>query len=165
MDLRSSAGPLVGREKELEHLDAALDALDGGAAACLTVEGEPGIGKTRLLAELRARAEERGHVVLSGAAAEFERELPFSVWVDALDAYVASQELAEHEAGTPTLASELGQVLPVAADAPDGGRRRSPTSATAPTARSAACSSCSPTTSRSCSCSTTCTGATARRSS
>ena len=88
VDLQSSVAPIVGRERELGHLEATLDALDGGAAACLTVEGEPGIGKTRLLDELRGRAEERGHVVLSGAAAEFEREMPFSVWVDALDAYV-----------------------------------------------------------------------------
>ena len=89
----SSVGQVVGRDTELGHLQATLDALDGGSAACLTVEGEPGIGKTRLLDELRRRAEERGHVVLSGAAAEFEREMPFSVWVDALDAYVVAQGL------------------------------------------------------------------------
>ena len=34
------------------------------------VEGEPGIGKTWLLSELRRRAEERGHLVLAGSAAE-----------------------------------------------------------------------------------------------
>ena len=89
---------MVGRDTELGHLQATLDALDGGSAACLTVEGEPGIGKTRLLNELRRRAEERGHVVLAGAAAEFEREMPFSVWVDALDAYVVAQGLTDHEA-------------------------------------------------------------------
>ncbi len=57
------------------------------------MEGEPGIGKTWLLSELRREAEERGHLVLAGSAAEFERDLPFAVWVDALDAYVASQDL------------------------------------------------------------------------
>ena len=94
----SSPSAIVGREAELGQLEAVLDALDEGGAACVTLEGEPGIGKTRLLGELRARAEERGHVVLSGAAAEFEREMPFSVWVDALDAYVVSQDLASHDA-------------------------------------------------------------------
>jgi DNA-binding NarL/FixJ family response regulator len=107
-----SPAPLVGRETELESLDRTLDALDHGSAACLTVEGEPGIGKTRLLAELRARADARGHLVLSGAAAEFERDLPFSVFVDALDAYVTSQELGEQGALDPDLEQELGQVLP-----------------------------------------------------
>jgi DNA-binding NarL/FixJ family response regulator/tetratricopeptide (TPR) repeat protein len=113
---------LVGRDGELEHLEAALEALDDGGPAYVTVEGEPGIGKTRLLDELRARAQGRGHVVLSGAAAEFEREMPFSVWVDALDAYVGAQDLAGHQAWDDALAAELGQVLPsLRAAGGDGG--------------------------------------------
>jgi DNA-binding CsgD family transcriptional regulator/tetratricopeptide (TPR) repeat protein len=103
---------LVGRDKELERLEAALDAVGDGGPAYVTVEGEPGIGKTRILDELRARAQGRGHVVLSGAAAEFEREMPFSVWVDALDDHVASQDLSRHESWNEALAAELGQVLP-----------------------------------------------------
>ncbi len=108
----AGAGKLVGRDSELDELDSALDVLDEGEPGCITVEGEPGLGKTRLLDELRVRADGRGHVVLSGAAAEFEREMPFSVWVDALDAYVLSQDLAGHERWDSELANELGQVLP-----------------------------------------------------
>ena len=107
-----TAARLVGRDSELGHLDAALDALDDGGPAYVALEGEPGIGKTRLLDELRARAQARGHVVLSGAAAEFEREMPFSVWVDALDEYVRTQDFARHEAWDDGLAAELGQLLP-----------------------------------------------------
>ena len=103
---------LVGRDTELGHLDAALDVLDDGGPAYVALEGEPGIGKTRLLDELRARAQARGHVVLSGVAAEFEREMPFSVWVDALDEYVRTQDFARHEGWDEGLAAELGQVLP-----------------------------------------------------
>ncbi len=102
----------MGREPELGHLEETLDALESGSAACVAVEGEPGIGKTRLLHELRERAESRGHVVLSGAAAEFERDLPFSVVVDALDAYVVSQDLEERDGWSDELATELGRVLP-----------------------------------------------------
>ncbi|HEX8206000.1 MAG TPA: ATP-binding protein, partial [Solirubrobacteraceae bacterium] len=65
------APPLVGRERELERLDALLEDLDGGGARCVAIEGEPGIGKTRLLAALRERAEGRGHLALAGSAAEF----------------------------------------------------------------------------------------------
>jgi predicted ATPase len=76
---------LVGRDNELGQLDVALAALDEDVGGCITLEGEPGIGKSRLLAELRARADQRGFAVLSGVAAEFERDRPFSVWIDALD--------------------------------------------------------------------------------
>ena len=113
MDPQAGTGTtLVGRETELEQLDAALDALDDDRPAYITLEGEPGIGKTRLLGELRARAEQRRHVVLAGAAAEFESEIPFSVWVDALDAYVVSQNFAEHESWDEELGAELAQVFP-----------------------------------------------------
>src|ERR671911_3175056 len=106
------ADPIVGRRAELEQLDAALEALAGGAPACLAVEGEPGIGKTRLLRELRRRAEQRGDLVLSGSAAEFERDLPYGVWVEALDAYVASQELALSADVDAALLSDLAPVVP-----------------------------------------------------
>ncbi|MDP9133722.1 MAG: AAA family ATPase, partial [Actinomycetota bacterium] len=104
--------PMVGRRSELEQLDAALAALGAGSPACLAVEGEPGIGKTRLLAELREQAEDRGYLVLSGSAAEFERDLPYGVWVEALDAYVASQEFAARDGWDSDLMSDAAGVLP-----------------------------------------------------
>ena len=94
------------------RLEALLDALDRGEPGCLALEGEAGIGKTRLLAELRERALSRGHVVLAGAASEFERDLPFSAWVDALDAYVASHALSSAPEWDAELERELGLVLP-----------------------------------------------------
>ena len=138
MDSRSSVGSLVGREIELGLLDTTLDGLDGGEPACLTVEGEPGIGKTRLLNELRARAEERGHVVLAGAAAEFEREMPFSVWVDALDAYVASQGLSEHEAWD----SGPGELSSARSCPPWEARTAAPPSRTSASGLTARCAAC-----------------------
>src|SRR4051795_2685180 len=89
-----------------------LGVLAGGASACVAVEGEPGIGKTSLLSELGHRAEEGGCLVLNGVAAEFERDLPFSVWADALDAYVASQALDPEAFGPEDVVLELGEILP-----------------------------------------------------
>lgn len=83
-------GRFVGRADELSSLERILDELDRGCPGVIEVAGEPGIGKTRLLAEVAARAGARGHLVLSGAASEFENDLPFSVFVDALDEYVPS---------------------------------------------------------------------------
>ena len=140
--------------------------LDARTSACIAVEGEPGIGKTHLLAELRRRAEERGSSSSRGAATEFEREVPFGVWADALDAYVASQELDLDEHWSAELVAELGEILPSSRRAERGARpARSPTSATARTGPPGSCSSSSRGTGRSSSCSTTCTGATRHRSS
>ena len=64
--------PLVGRQDELGSLVAVLDGLGTGRSAWVQVTGEPGIGKSRLVAELGAVAERRGAVVLTGRRAELE---------------------------------------------------------------------------------------------
>ena len=108
----SSLGPTIGREYALAQLDAALDGSGEPTAGCIALDGEPGIGKSHLLAELCRRAEERGFLVLGGSATEFEQNLPFSVWTDALDAYVASQELELGDGWSAELVRELGEIVP-----------------------------------------------------
>src|SRR3954452_18647914 len=81
---------LIGRREEVAAVEDALRGLDRRAGAVLAFSGEPGIGQSRLLEELRARADARGHLVLSGRAAELERELPFGAWVDALADYAGA---------------------------------------------------------------------------
>jgi len=59
------ANHLVGRTEELGSLKQVLSELDQGRARAVEVVGEAGIGKTRLLSELAAHAEQRGDLVLS----------------------------------------------------------------------------------------------------
>jgi ABC-type transport system substrate-binding protein/class 3 adenylate cyclase len=69
-------GPLIGREGELRQLEAILDALLEGAGAVVSITGEAGIGKSRLLAEARERY--RGRVrILEGHAAAHAEERPY----------------------------------------------------------------------------------------
>lgn len=107
----------VGRSTELGLLDETLDALEAGEARAVEVVGPAGIGKTRLLAELASRAESRGHLVLGGSGAELEQDLPFWVFVDALDEYVEGLDPRRLERLDPTVRAELAQVLPALADA------------------------------------------------
>ncbi len=79
----------MGRGRELAALETLLEALDE-PPRLVAIAGEPGIGKTRLLAELECRADTGGALVLEGRSAEFERQTPFGVFVDALDDYLAS---------------------------------------------------------------------------
>jgi ATP/maltotriose-dependent transcriptional regulator MalT len=103
---------LVGRGEELALLERILDELDRGHPGAIELIGEPGIGKTRLLSELAARAEARGHLVLSGATTEFEHDLPFSVFVDALDEYLEGLAPNRLAALDTDAQAELAHVLP-----------------------------------------------------
>ena len=76
------------------------------------VTGEPGIGKTCLLLELVRLAERRGCLALRGSAAEFERELPFGLVVDAFDEYLESLDPREFNRLSPEDLGELAGVFP-----------------------------------------------------
>ncbi len=81
---------MVGRGAELDSLRRMLPLEGQPRARFAAVSGEPGIGKTMLLAQLAELAEEAGQLLLQGRAAEFEREEPFGPLVDALDDYLGS---------------------------------------------------------------------------
>jgi len=84
MDEPVNRSPFVGREGELGRLDRVLVQLGHGGPAVVDVTGEAGIGKSRLVAELGARARARGLTVLRGRAAEYEQHSPFRPFADAL---------------------------------------------------------------------------------
>jgi DNA-binding NarL/FixJ family response regulator len=103
---------LVGRAAELGSFEHVLDEIERGRGAAVELVGEPGIGKTRLLTELAALADARGHLVLGGSASELESDLPFGVFVDALDEYVQGLEPGRLSSLDDDVRSELARVLP-----------------------------------------------------
>jgi predicted ATPase len=119
------ANHLVGRTEELGLLEQVLTELDQGRATAVELVGEAGIGKTRLLSELAAHAEQRGDLVLSGSASELERNLPFSVFVDALDNYVESLEANWIAVLDDDIQAELAHIFP-SLSALAGGREPAP---------------------------------------
>jgi DNA-binding NarL/FixJ family response regulator len=106
------ATALVGRDGELQFLTARLAEAEGGAARFAAVEGDPGMGKTRLLRELAERAGGRGCVVLHGRAAEFEREMPFGLFVDALDSFLEAAPGSAFGALDQEQVDELASAFP-----------------------------------------------------
>jgi DNA-binding CsgD family transcriptional regulator len=75
----SARTALLERERELEILSRAVAAAAGGTAGLVLVQGPAGIGKSRLLAEARTLAEERGLAVRSARGGELERDFPFGI--------------------------------------------------------------------------------------
>src|ERR671915_281077 len=71
-----SATPLLEREGELKQLDRVVEDACAGLGRLVLIEGPPGIGKSRLLEAVRARARERGMLALSARVSELDRELP-----------------------------------------------------------------------------------------
>jgi class 3 adenylate cyclase/tetratricopeptide (TPR) repeat protein len=55
---RVAGAPLVGRERELQELMGALESLRAGSGSIVELVGEPGLGKSRLIEELRAHADD-----------------------------------------------------------------------------------------------------------
>ena len=70
---------LMERERELERLDGLLAGARAGSGALVAVFGEPGVGKSSLVAEVAVRAGELGMEVLHARSGELERQLPFGV--------------------------------------------------------------------------------------
>ncbi len=75
---------ICGREAEIAALGEALGRVAAGGPAIVLVEGEAGIGKSRLLAEVLVDAAGRGMRVAAGRAEELERTRPFGVLAAAL---------------------------------------------------------------------------------
>ena len=108
---------LVGRAVELDALRAVVDEAATGRARVALVEGEAGIGKSRLLAEAVAGVRQEGFLVLSGSCDEIERDRPLRALSEAL----------EVERGTPDpVRAELARLLKVGRGPPEGREHRTP---------------------------------------
>ena len=134
-----ATAPLVGRAEELALLDGALADLTRGEWKAVELVGEPGIGKTRLLAELATRAGHREQLVLSGSASELERDLPFWVFVNALDDYVRGLDPRLLDLLDPDVRAELGNVFPSLSPLARTETTHSSASGTAPIVRCVSC--------------------------
>ncbi|MGZ3625095.1 MAG: helix-turn-helix transcriptional regulator [Ktedonobacteraceae bacterium] len=87
LELLTKPLPLVGRDSELQLMCTLLDtvALDRPAGArAVTISGEMGVGKSRLLAEMFVEARARGFRVLEGCAYESGAMFPYLPFIEAL---------------------------------------------------------------------------------
>jgi class 3 adenylate cyclase/tetratricopeptide (TPR) repeat protein len=71
---------LIGRRAELKIIGRALKEAQAGPRRVLLIEGEAGIGKSRLVEEVRRLASETEFACLIGAADSIEQHTPYRAW-------------------------------------------------------------------------------------
>jgi serine/threonine protein kinase/tetratricopeptide (TPR) repeat protein len=99
------AARFVGREQELSLLTTALKDILEGKGSTWLISGESGVGKSRLLQELRVHALVEGVLVLQGQEVE-GIGFPYHLWREPLRHLILERELSDIDA------SVLQQIIP-----------------------------------------------------
>ncbi|MGH7818494.1 MAG: ATP-binding protein, partial [Candidatus Binatia bacterium] len=84
--------PLVGRSPELATLEALFERAAAGRGQIAFVVGEAGIGKSRIIYELRRRLDDRDMTWLEGRCVSFAREIPLLPITDVVKASFGIEE-------------------------------------------------------------------------
>lgn len=103
--------PLVGRRAQIADLQRAVASTERGAGVLVEITGEPGMGKTRLLHELRRLAGDRP--VLHATCEAYTSSTPYSVWRELLRQLIG----VGWDAPADTVVAQLR--MAVGADAPE----------------------------------------------
>jgi DNA-binding CsgD family transcriptional regulator len=110
--MRVTSSRFIGRQPELAELELGLAEAADGKPSLALLGGESGVGKSRLLDELIARARERGARVLGGESIELgQDELPYGPIVSALRPLARDGDPALEDLPDP-LRAELARLVP-----------------------------------------------------
>ncbi len=112
---RPALSVFIGREKEFAELQRRLNASIAGDCQFAVVAGEPGIGKTRLLEELKNLALARKIRVLYGRFVEQDRSFSYQGFCELIQDYFRTRDAAASAAERPDfsdLAADLIALFP-----------------------------------------------------
>lgn len=111
-DAPAHQAPLVGRDRELAELSAAFEPGPPGGPRLLAVLGPPGMGKSRLAAELSRRVDERGGVTYRGRCLSYAERRAYQASVDQIKQLAGIFEADEPAAARAKLAAALAAHVP-----------------------------------------------------
>ncbi len=103
---------LIGRASALEALDGGIASARSGKGQVIVLAGEAGIGKSRLVAEARARGAQKGLFILQGNCFEPDRSLPYAPLLDLLRVFCLGRPPEEIARELGPTAPELVKLLP-----------------------------------------------------
>jgi eukaryotic-like serine/threonine-protein kinase len=123
---RDPKRPFFGRERELAELQSGLTDAISGRGRFFVVNGEPGIGKSRLCSELASHATKTGAHVFWGRCWEAGGAPAYWPWIQILRAALRSQDSPAVESRIGLGAASIAELVPELANrmpgsTPDGG--------------------------------------------
>ncbi|PAB55761.1 hypothetical protein CCE28_21585 [Anaeromicrobium sediminis] len=101
---------LYGREEELEKLLTSFEKVNNGAKELVLVEGYSGVGKSALVNEVQNQLVERSAYFISGKFEQFQREIPYSALILALENFI-NQLLLESSEQLATWSEKILQAV------------------------------------------------------
>jgi predicted ATPase len=115
---------IYGRDAEIATLADALDRAASGRFAAVLIEGEAGIGKSRLLEQALESARGRGMQVCAGRAEELQRMRPFGIVADAFGCVRSSPDPRRAAIARLLAGGGLGEREPITVTSDQGLRFR-----------------------------------------
>lgn len=109
MNRRTAGDVFIGRDRELSEMSRLVDDLSKGMSAVAFIAGEPGVGKTYLLAKILDHAHRKKMFSARGHCSEDEGAPPFWPWVQVIRPLIEEASRAE-------LAYQLGEGAAIIAD-------------------------------------------------
>ncbi len=110
-DRRAGRLGFVGRRSEMAVVASALESAHAGEGTILLVNGESGIGKTRLVSEAVARAQAQGARVLVGRCRDGAGMRAYRPWIDVLERCVAVLAAERGDAPLETAAADAARLV------------------------------------------------------
>jgi DNA-binding CsgD family transcriptional regulator/tetratricopeptide (TPR) repeat protein len=107
---------LIGRGASLHAVAQRVKRLSQGYGGALLISGEAGIGKSRLVAEVKATIRRDALLVLQGNCFEPDRALPYGPLIDAIRGLLAHHTPSDLLRQGEPYATELAQLFPELAD-------------------------------------------------
>ncbi|HKY51003.1 MAG TPA: AAA family ATPase, partial [Candidatus Limnocylindria bacterium] len=107
---------VVGRDKELAALKGVVDMVHAGHGRASCLIGEPGLGKTRLLDELRSRSNGPATTWAEGRCVSYGRSLPYHLVGRLVRSFIGVGPTADDAETRAALRTRVGELL--GADAP-----------------------------------------------
>ena len=106
------ASPLIGRQQERDRLLQALSLAEAGQGRAISIIGEPGMGKTRLVHSFLADCAERGAIVGHATCRSHDRTRPHGPFGDILSGFLGLGDISAQDDAAALARERIAERLP-----------------------------------------------------